>query len=90
MDAGLISHFFIVIINYFLTAIILILSYLGFRKSRDIRLLYLGIAFFVILVMPTILMYYFGNVLGDYETPYHITYLGYVLIVVALYKFWRD
>ena len=86
MDQVIILQIIKVLMHVILAAFILILSYLGFRKRHDNRLLFIGFAFFLILVMPTILMY----LVNDFEIPYYAPYLGYFLIAYALYKFWRD
>ncbi len=86
MDPIIILQLIKVLIHVILAVLILILSYLGFKKRHDNRLLYIGFAFFLILVMPTILAY-----LSDHpEISWYVPYLGYFLIAYALFRFWRD
>lgn len=86
MDPVIILQIIKVLIHVILAVLILILSYLGFKKRQDNRLLYIGLAFFLILVMPTILAY----LSDDSEISCFVPYLGYFLIAYALYRFWRD
>ncbi len=86
MDPVIILQIIKVLIHVILSVFILILSYLGFKKRQDNRLLYIGFALFLILVMPTILAY----LSNDFEISWYASYLGYFLIAYALYKFWKD
>ncbi len=86
MDQVIILQIIKVLIHVILAVLILILSYLGFKKRHDNRLLYIGLAFFLILVMPTILAY----LSNDLKILWYVPYLGYFLIAYVLYRFWRD
>ncbi len=77
----------IYIVNLTLCIIILILGFLSYKKSKDMVPLYFGIAFafFGISHLATIL-----GLKVTLEYPLiAIRTLGYLLVIFALYKYWK-
>jgi hypothetical protein len=77
----------IYIVNLVLCIIILILGYLTYRKSKEFMPIYIGIGFtlFGISHLATILG--LKEMLSDVLIV--IRTLGYLLVIFALYMFWK-
>jgi len=77
----------IYVVNLLLCIVILILGYLSYKKSKDGVPLYVGVAFgfFGISHLMTIL----GLKLSLESSLIVIRTLGYLLVIFALYKYWR-
>ena len=77
----------IYIVNLVLCIIILFLGYLSYKKSKDMIPLYIGIAFgfFGISHLATLL----GLKVTLEYALIAIRTLGYLLVIFALYKYWK-
>ena len=78
----------LVITNFVLCVIILILGYATYWRSGDEKAIYIGMAFGIFAVSHLAMLLGLNEPLVPFLI--FIRTIAYVLVVIALYKFWRD
>ena len=78
----------LVITNFVLCVIILILGYATYWRSGDEKVIYLGMAFGIFGVSHLAMLLGMREPLESFLI--FIRTIAYILVAIALYKFWRD
>lgn len=75
-------------VNFILCSIILVLGYATYWRSGDEKAIYIGMAFGIFAVSHLAMLLGLNESLVPFLI--FIRTIAYVLVAIALYKFWRD
>ena len=78
----------LIFVNFILCSIILALGYATYWRSGDEKAIYIGMAFGIFAVSHLAMLLGLNEPLVPFLI--FIRTIAYILVVIALYKFWRD